>query len=260
MAPATTTTAKGDRVDADASSSRDGAGSAPFTTRASDPRAVTHRAVTHRPPGRAPSRRQKLGGHGGGALEGVPRRMRRVLWLDPRGDGRRFVRLDVSLEGAAMARRCNGRERRERGVGGGRSDHARGGRRRRSVQPVQLRRGRRGGQGVGVAGGDSPTVVSHRAVVSVVATRHTARSGHCVRHASPDAARAPNAESVKSHTYPAAGCLPASSGRSHRAWGPVVGTEVLVEWRGSRAGRERRAVDAEDYVAGWSITPRASLC
>ena len=35
----------------------------------------------------------------------------------------------------------------------------------------------------------------------------------------------------------------------------MVGTEVRVEWSGSRAGRERRAVDAEDYVDGWSIHP-----
>ena len=44
-------------------------------------------------------------------------------------------------------------------------------------------------------------------------------------------------------------------GGGDTGWGPVVGTEVRVEWSGSRAGRERRAVDAEDYVDGWSIHP-----
>ena len=77
-----------------------------------------------------------------------------------------------------------------------------------------------------------------------------------MRHASPDAAAAPNADSVKV-VYVSGGRLFTSvlGDGPTGAWGPVVGTEVLVEWRGSRAGRERRAVDAEDYVDGWSIHP-----
>ena len=186
------------------------------------------------------------------------------LWLDPRGDGRRFVRLDVRLEGAAIDGGRNGRNGRDGGVnigsvawavddritlvgddGGGRSNlysfDAADAVARASV----------------VAGGDAPPdgVGGDAPVVSVVATRHTARSDHCVRHASPDAAAAPNAKSVNV-AYVSGGRLFTSVlGGEDTGWGPVVGTEVRVEWSGSRAGRERRAVDAEDYVDGWSIHP-----
>ena len=181
------------------------------------------------------------------------------LWLDPRGDGRRFVRLDVSLEGAgvsdgasgvnvgSVAWAVDGRITLVGDDGGGRSNLY-------SFDAADAV-----ARALALLGGDSPTDggESPVGVVSVVATRHTARSDHCVRHASPDAAASPNADSVKV-AYVSGGRLFTSvlgDGPPTGAWGPVVGTEVLVEWRGSRAGRERRAVDAEDYVDGWSIHP-----
>ena len=90
--------------------------------------------------------------------------------------------------------------------------------------------------------------------IPVAATRHTARSDHCVRHAAPDAAAAPDADAV-TIAYVSGGRLFTSVIGGTKGWGPVVGTEVSVRWSGSRAGCEGRAVDAEDYVDGWSIHP-----
>ncbi|ACO65681.1 predicted protein [Micromonas commoda] len=144
------------------------------------------------------------------------------LWLDPRGDGRRFVRLDVSLEGAGVSDGASG-------VNVGSVAWAVDGR-------ITL---------VGDDGGGRSNLYSFDAADAV------ARA-----HASPDAAAAPSASSVKV-AYVSGGRLFTSvlGDGPTGSWGPVVGTEVLVEWRGSRAGRERRAVDAEDYVDGWSIHP-----
>ena len=181
------------------------------------------------------------------------------LWLDPRGDGTRFVRLDVRLEGAAtdggdgrggvnvgsVAWAVADRITLVGDDGGGRSNLY-------SFDAADAV-----ARALAALGGESPTPDGESPVVSVVATRHTARSDHCVRHASPDAAAAPNADSVKV-AYVSGGRLFTSvlgDGSPNTGWGPVVGTEVRVEWSGSRAGCERRAVDAEDYVDGWSIHP-----
>jgi tricorn protease len=96
--------------------------------------------------------------------------------------------------------------------------------------------------------------------VSVLATRHTARTDFCVRYPTANAAVAAAAASEEGKKAAAdevavAYCAGGRLFVSRIGDGPAVGVEVPIKWAGPRAQLERRAVDPEEYIDDWGLHP-----